>query len=158
MMTGYLGVMMVKMMNNLFNTPFEMELRILIVLSQTSDVCTTDRILSYDFMACYSAEFKLNDTNLHGINNYKFGEIASRKELVTEAIKSLVVKGLVRVEIKDGYYFIISDMGQIYINRFESAYAMEYRNNVKSVVEAYGDKEDKELLRTIQKNSIIVEG
>jgi hypothetical protein len=160
MMIGFIGAMamVVKTMNNLFNSTFEMELRILLLLSKVSEPCSSDRILAYDFIACYSADFQIGDVNLHGINSFKYGEIASRKELVTEAIKALVIKGLIMVDVKDGYYFRIADSGLDYINRFESSYALEYSKSMSFVIDDYGDKNDSELMKLIQKYSIVLEG
>ena len=86
------------MKNNLFNSPFEMSLRILIMLDEFGDKCTEDKILAFDFMACYSTEFEVKDVNLHGNNALKFAELVSRRQLVSEAIKDLVLKGLVLAE------------------------------------------------------------
>ena len=59
----------------LFNSPFEMGLRIILLLSASSrQPCTVDRIVGLDFITCYAADFDLPYPNLHGMNNYKYCE------------------------------------------------------------------------------------
>lgn len=44
----------------LFNSTFEMELRILLLLAESKgSQYTVDRILALDFITCYSADFSL---------------------------------------------------------------------------------------------------
>jgi len=48
-----------------------------------------------DFISCYAENYQLPFINLHGKNDLMYGEIASRKMISQDAIKDLVVKGLV---------------------------------------------------------------
>ena len=58
----------------LFNSTFEMELRILLLLLENGGKqYTVDRIVAIDFITCYSSDFSLPYGNLHGENSYKFG-------------------------------------------------------------------------------------
>ena len=65
----------------IFNSDFEMELRILLLLSQTKRALSKEEIVNYDFITIYSADFGIGEENLHGDNRYKYGEFASRQEL-----------------------------------------------------------------------------
>lgn len=156
-MKGSIGVMVMKMKNNLFNSPFEMSLRILIMLDEYGDKCAEDRIMAYDFMACYSTEFEIKDVNLHGNNALKFAELVSRRQLVSEAIKELVIKGLLIVEVGELFSYSISDLGQKCVHKMESPYALEYRNIIKSINKLYSEKSDTELLNMIQRKSVYQE-
>ena len=91
------------MKENLFNSTFEVELRILCLLSAGRQLqMSVDRIVSMDFIVCYAECFQLPYQNLHGDNDYMYGELSNRKSLTEEAIKSLVVQGLVDVKIDAG--------------------------------------------------------
>lgn len=62
------------MKNRLFNTPFEMGLRVMLLLaSAPKKTFTVDRIVELDFIACYPVDFDLSFANLHGDNDYKYG-------------------------------------------------------------------------------------
>lgn len=140
------------MMNNkLFNSPFEMSLRVLLLLSQDrKSFYTVDRIILLDFVSCYSADFKLPYSNLHGVNRYKFGEIANRRQLVQEAVRMMVIHGFVEVKIENGYKFRISDIGIKYGKTFESSYAIEYRKIAKATIKKFRKESDENILNLVR--------
>lgn len=142
-------------MTKLFNTPFEMELRLSLLLSvDSSKPYTVERMVALDFISCYAADFSLPFANLHGDNDFKYGEISSRRVLVHEAVKDMVTKGLVTVEVNRGYIFTISAKGQEYAEKMQSAYAKTYCEIAKATVTKYGNDTDEEILEIIQERSI----
>lgn len=140
----------------LFNSTFEMELRILLLLLESKDGnYTVDRIVALDFIICYSADFSLPYGNLHGENNYKFGEMSNRRMLTQEAVKQLVTKGFIEVAIDKGYYFSISKQGREYAKKLKSAYAKDYKTIAKAVIKKYRKDSDEGILAEIQSHSIM---
>lgn len=107
-----------------------------------------------DFIACYDADFHVSELNLHGDNRVKYGEISSRRSLLKEAIKPLLVKGLVEVTIDRGYLFTISDFGKRYVDKFECEYSKEYLKVAKNVIMKYRDKSDEYLMELVQGGSL----
>lgn len=143
------------MENKLFNSVFEMELRILLLLSTgRKRNFTIERMVALDFMICYAECFQFPYENLHGDNNYMYGELSNRKWLVTEAVKELVVKDLAEVITDNGYQFCVSDTGKEYAKLLKSSYAVEYRRIAEDVVKAFRKETDKELEASIQENAI----
>lgn len=141
--------------SKLFNSPFEMELRMLLLLSTNGKAAyTVDRIVALDFISCYAADFSLPYGNLHGQNNYRYGEISSRRMLVQEAVKASVTKGLVNVVIDRGYLFTISGQGLKYIRKLKDAYASEYKTIAKAAVKKYRKDSDEDILASIQSFSL----
>ena len=139
------------MSNKLFNSPFEMMLRVLLLLSQDKkNYYSVERIVLLDFVSCYAADFQLPYSNLHGTNNYKFGEIASRRKLVQEAIKLLVTKGMIDVKIDRGYLFGISGLGLTYIKKLESSYATEYKSISKAAIKKFRKESDENILDLVR--------
>ncbi len=139
------------MSNKLFNSPFEMMLRVLLLLSQDKkNYYSVDRIVLIDFVSCYAADFQLPYSNLHGTNNYKFGEIASRRQLVQEAIKLLVTKGLIEVKVDKGYLFCISVSGFEYAKKLESSYATEYKAISKSAIRKFRKESDENIMKLVR--------
>ena len=140
----------------LFNSIFEMELRILLLLLESKDEkYTVDRIVALDFIICYSADFSLPYGNLHGKNNYKFGEMSNRRMLTQEAVKHLVTKGFIEVAIDKGYYFSISEQGREYAKKLKSAYAKDYKTIAKVTIKKYRKDSDEDILAEIQSHSIM---
>lgn len=139
----------------LFNSPFEMGLRIILLLSASSrQPCTVDRIVGLDFITCYAADFDLPYPNLHGMNNYKYGEIVSRRLLVQEAVKDLVTTGMINVNVDRGYLFSASEVGKRYARKLKSDYASDYKEIAKAVVKKYKNNTDEGILATIQEHSV----
>ena len=85
-------------MNNIFNTSFEVSLRILIILNTVQTRLSIDRITDLDFIAIYGKDFGVSEYNLHGDNDYRFSEYTSKREIVSQAIKELVLRGYVKVK------------------------------------------------------------
>lgn len=139
------------MKNKLFNSPFEMSLRITLLLAAApKEKFSVDRIIGLDFISCYAADFNMPYANLHGDNGYRYGEIVGRRLLVQEAVKSLVTQGLIDVMVDRGYLFSISKAGQKYAGSLETDYAQEYGTIAKAAVSKYKDNSDAGILATIQ--------
>lgn len=69
-------------MTELFNTPFETALRVLLLLeSEARTDFSINMIAAVDFAALYGRSFAFSGMNLHGDNLFKFSEFATRKEL-----------------------------------------------------------------------------
>jgi len=143
------------MMNKLFNSLFEMQLRILLLLSQDGiSAMSLDRIVAIDFITIYGAEFRLAGFNLNGDSLYKFSEIASRRAAIQEAIKKSVVDGFVKVEVHNGFQYKISEVGKQYADSLESKYAIDYRTSTTGTFRFSRGKSDQELMKIIQNHSI----
>ncbi len=144
------------MMNDrLFNTPFEMGLRIIMLLSAAPKTTfSVDRIIALDFITSYASDFGLPFENLHGENNYRYSEIVGRRILVQEAVKKLVTEGQIDVTVNRGYLFSISNMGKKYAKKLKSTYATEYSQIAREAVKKYKDNTDEGILATIQNHAI----
>lgn len=143
------------MKSRLFNTPFEMGLRMILLLSVSpKDTFSVDRIVGLDFITSYAADFDLPYGNLHGDNHMKYGEIVGRRLLVQEAVKDLVTRGILNVTVDRGYLFSISESGKKYSRSLKSDYAKTYKEIAKAVIKKYKDNTDAGILATIQSYSI----
>lgn len=139
-----------KTKNKLFNSVQEMSLRVLLLLSKNNDsYYSLEKIVSIDFITCYSADFKIPYPNLHGINKFKFGEIANRRMLVKNSIKYLTIRGLIEIKIENGYKFRISQLGYTYVNLLESPYSIKYREIAESAINKYGKDSDENILKLV---------
>ena len=134
-----------------FNTVFEMELRIMLLMSSVPELFfSSTRILAFDFINCYAKVFGIALENLHGNNDFMYAEMAGRRSLITEAIKKLVRHGILKVKNNQGYQYKITDYGLEISNGFHSTYAEEYRRVSRLSAKKYSCKNDEELLQEIQ--------
>lgn len=144
------------MMNNLFNSTFETSLRILIILNECQDAhISTDTIAAIDFISIYGSEFKISETNLHGDNLFKFSEFTSRRTLVQQGVKRLVLQNLISViPSEDGFNYRINKNGGNYINSFESNYAHAYKKMCHRARQLVLNRTEKEVFKMINEYSI----
>lgn len=142
-------------MTRLFNTPFELSLRSVLLLATVDrNDMTLDRVAAYDFIAIYGSYFDLKESNLHGVNDYSFSEFASRRALLSEALKSLVLDGLIRAtHRKDGFCFEITELGRTFCNKQSTEYANSYRAMVTKTNQKFGNSTEIDLLAIISKKA-----
>lgn len=143
--------------SGVFNTVFETALRIILLTSSSPDILfSSTRILALDFINCYAKAFRLASENLHGNNDFMYGEMAGRRLLVTEAIKRLVRNGTLQVQNDCGYRYKITTYGIELSRNFFSTYAQEYCRVAKISAKKYDCKSDEELIMEIQSHPGIV--
>lgn len=141
----------VKKDSGIFNTVFETALRIILLTSSSPDILfSSTRILALDFINCYAKAFGLASENLHGNNDFMYGELAGRRLLITEAIKRLVRNGILQVQNDCGYRYKITAYGIELSSNFLSTYAQQYCRVAKTSAKKYGCKSDEELIMEIQ--------
>jgi hypothetical protein len=145
------------MMIDVFNTEFELLLRILLILNSSGiKKVSSDRIAAIDFITVYGKDFGVSDHNLHGDNDFRFSEFTCRRDLITKAIKTLVIDGLVKVTcLKTGFFYSISDTGRKYCSKFNNTYADAYSAIVENTLTYIDKTSDRYLANQINSYSII---
>lgn len=143
-------------MTKLFNSTFEISLRILLMLSVSDESgMTIDRVVAYDFITIYSHNFGLSDSNLHGDNEFSFSEFASRRNLMTNAMKSLVLDNMVSVlRKKDGFRYAINEFGRKFCQQMTTEYAAAYLKLAKKTLITFNMKSEVEILNLISSESM----
>ena len=143
------------MTESVFNSTFEMELRVLLLMSAAKKKAySIERIVSLDFIVCYAGYFQLPYLNPQGDNQYMFSELASRRERLQEAVKGLVVQGLLNVEMDNGYVFSITDAGSKYIRKLKSEYALQYKAIAADAIKRFKDYSDLQLDHMINDSAV----
>lgn len=141
---------------SILGSPFEMSLRILIMLDVISDAeLDEQKISAIDFIAVYAADFDLLDENLHGNGNYRFSEYPARKDLVKEALRMLVLDGTLSFHTsKKGFTYRITELGRNFCTKMTDSYVEEYRIAIMAVVDKYGTDNDRAMLSDISRRTI----
>lgn len=146
-------------MNNLFNTPFEISIRVLLTLSIQSEPVSSDRILASDFITTYGQDFDIFTSNLNGDNSYHSSEFIARRSLVNTAIKKLVLQRLIQPsQNEQGFRYSLSDEGTLLIPKFVSIYAEKYLEVAESARLFLQDKTNKEALLLITEHEHLQKG
>lgn len=143
------------MTDSIFNSSFEIELRILLLLSAArKKAFAIERIVALDFIVCYAGNFQMPYLNPQGDNQYMFAELASRRERIRDAIKSLVTQGLIEVSLDKGYVFNISDGGNVFIRKLKSEYAVQYKKIAADAIKQFKSYSDLDLDRMINDSAV----
>ena len=137
-------------MNNVYNSAFELALRILLLLNTCNGSYTADRIAAIDTMAIYGKNFGFASDNLHGDSNYYIGEYAAKRRTVQRALKRLVLDGYVFPKQTGGIIvYSITESGGLYVKELSTLYAKEYCENVKLAVPFSEHLTDRKIVRLV---------
>ena len=134
-------------MNELFNSPFELSLRVLIILNTAQLRLTIDKIVAYDFISTYSSDF--------GNNSYRFSEYTTKRIIITQSIKNLVLEGFVLPHCnKGGFSYSISPVGKNFCSSLNDDYANGFTQIVQQTVATFSDHSDRALIQTINSHAL----
>lgn len=140
----------------LLGSSFEVSLRILLMLNEMSNLALDNQQISaIDFIAVYAADYKILDENLHGYGSYRFSEYPSRKQMVSSALKMLVLDGYILfAPNKKGYAYKISNSGILLAKSLTDSYADEYKIAIHAVVVNYDISNERAMLNDINQHTI----
>ena len=146
-------------MNELFNTAFEVSLRVLLILNVAQEKLSLEKITAFDFIANYGTDFEVSDYNLHGINRLRFSEYTVRREKINRGIKDLVLNGYVLPCCsKEGFTYYLTENGRAFCRELNNEYATKYSNLVNMVLSEYRNFEETELINKINHRAIALFG
>jgi len=146
-------------MKNVFNTPFEMSLRILIILNTAQGKLSIDRITALDFISIYGRDFDVSEYNLHGDNSYRFSEYATKREIVSQAIKELVLRNyIIPLCNKSGFVYSISSSGMSFSESLNDEYAECFTGIVNKSIDLFSNYSDRKLIQHITEYAIAMFG
>lgn len=146
-------------MTDVFNTSFEVSLRILIILNTVQTRLSIDRITALDFIAIYGKDFGVSEYNLHGDNDYRFSEYTSKREIVSQAIKELVLRGYITPHCnKSGFNYSVSKNGTTFCESLNDKYAEDFTAIVKKANTLFLEYSDRKLIRCINEYAIAILG
>ena len=146
-------------MKDIFNTSFEVSLRILIILNSVKNRVSAERITALDFISTYGKDFGVSEYNLHGNNSFRFSEYTLKRKIISESIKELVVKGYVKPHCnKNGFNYSISKNGTAFCETLNDNYAEEFAAMVTKANELYQDYSDRKLAHCINEYAVAMFG
>lgn len=134
---------------------FEVSLRVLIILDVSNAGLSVDRISALDFMTIYGKDFGVSECNLHGDNDYRFSEYASKRDIISQAVKNLVLMGYILPHCnKSGFTYSISKRGISFCRALNNEYAEKYSTIVKKAHSTFSSCSDRKIAYTINEYAI----
>lgn len=134
-------------MTKIFNTDLEISLRILTLLYVSRKSHSVDIITALDLFTTYGKNYNLLDGNLHGDSSYSFSEIASRRKLITQALKTLVTSGMVIFhKNSNGFSYQINNQGIRNCENMEGDYFKKYVQSLSTIIRKTSNMSETELV------------
>ncbi|MFA6834244.1 MAG: ABC-three component system middle component 2 [Bacteroidaceae bacterium] len=125
----------------IFNTEFEISMRILLLLNAFEEGLDLDRILYLDFFTTYSKNYELDGENINGDNDFRLNDLMLQPTLFEKSIKELVLDGFVNVLAdKSGFIYKINSKGKTICLEMKSDYSEEYKINASLTYQNFKDK------------------
>lgn len=145
---------MIKMNNvRIFNTPAEVGVRVLLILTACQHKMSLQRLMFYDYFALHLKDIDIKYESLHPANPNHSSEIAVKRELIREGINLMINKGLMNVRYtKQGIFYEKNRITDSFTKMFESRYSYEYRTNIEIVKQRFSSLSDKLLYKFIAEN------
>lgn len=146
-------------MREIFNSSLEVSLRILLILNIAQSRLSIDRIVALDFITTYGKDFGVSEDNLHGDNDYRFGEYTIKRKKISEAIKDLVLRGYVIPHCnKGGFKYSISTNGTMLCENLSDKYAEDFSDILKKAKLLFVEFSDRKLTQCINEYAIVMLG
>ena len=96
---------------------------------------------------------------MHGDNDYRFSEYTSKREIVSQALKELVLGGYIIPHCnKSGFNYSISRSGTMFCESLNDKYAEDFTNIVKKTNSLFLEHSDRKLIRSINEYAINMAG
>jgi len=125
----------------IFNTEFEVSMRILILLSKCKNALDEEKILYLDYFTIYSKNYGFNDDNANGDGTFMINDLSSQKVLIKNSLKELVLQGFVKVQnTNQGFLYLINDDGLEICEKMSSDYSKEYKECATQIANKFYNK------------------
>ena len=138
------------MFTQVFNTEFEISLRLICLLFCSNKKLSFEKIVYLDFISTYSRDFSLTNSNIHGNSNFKLSELITRRLIVSNSIKQLVIdRYFIPSTQKKTLVYKISKKGCTFIKNMNDDYIKQLLEIDKIVVEKYDKKSEEQIFQEI---------
>ncbi|PEA07846.1 hypothetical protein CN425_27115 [Bacillus cereus] len=138
----------------LFNSPIEVGLRTLVLLSHvTTEDFDINRLIIFDYFLLHAKDLDVEQENLHPSLPYRSTEIIIRRKLISEGLELLVSKGLINIIYNnDGIFYKSNEMTHLFVNLLGSSYFKRLNILSEWAITTYGEISTEELNNFINKN------
>lgn len=138
----------------LFNTPLEIGLRCLVILTGLKDkAIDIQRIIYLDYLLVHYGDVDSDFESLHPSTPFRTGEILVKRNLVSQGLHLMISKRLITIEYgADGILYKAMPYSASFLQHFESNYMLQLLRINEILTERFFSYSDKELKDYIMKN------
>lgn len=143
----------VKATNKVYNSNFEIAIRLLVVLfNLPSRRSSVYKLMVLDHISLNTYDVG-GPASLHAPIPNRGVQIYSRKEILNESLKLLISKDLIAlIPSKNGLLYEITENGISYLKYFESKYFNQLKDKVEWTTEKFGNSTDNDLKTFVKQN------
>lgn len=142
-----------KVIQEIFNTPIEVGLRLLFVIKFSNKSLDLQRLIYYNYILIHSSDIPNAPKSLHPDFPNRSCEIYVTRNIIQKGLLLLVKKGLVEmVYSKKGIQYKSNKLSDAFLIQFESAYASELLKRASWVSKQFDSFTDKQLSDYINEN------
>jgi len=140
--------------NRIFNSPLEIALRVLLILSfGKKNSFSLERLIIYDYLILNSGDIENAPESLHPSLPNRSSQLLVKRELLQKALLILASKELVIIKYaKSGIQYAPSKLTEPFILYFESNYYESLKERVIWIAEVFKSRNDKSLEKFIALN------
>lgn len=136
---------------SVLNSPLEVALRTLVILSKAQTGADLQRLAIYDYLLLHSADIKGGPDSLHPATPIRSSELLVRRGLIDHGLKLLESRALVERRYRDdGIAFVASKLAGPFLGYFESNYAKRCGEVASWIASTFEEMSSQELQAFIQ--------
>ncbi|AMV35112.1 hypothetical protein VN12_23500 [Pirellula sp. SH-Sr6A] len=139
---------------NLFNSPVEVGLRALVILTDIfPDACTLDRLVILDYFVIHSDDLPEGPLGLHPKTPHRSGEILVRRNTLQAGLMLFQSRGLIEIQYrKNGVCYAAMETSSSFLDAIDAEYVTDLRNRSAWLNSTLGNMPDVELHSVVQSN------
>lgn len=138
----------------LFNTPLEISLRLLVLLSKSKSThFDLDRLVIFDYLILHGNDIDKTQKSLHPALPHRGKEVILKRKSIKKGIDILLSRGLIsQIHSKDGIYYCSNQNTILFVELLESEYYMRLTENIEFINSKYSHVNTSTLTSLINEN------
>ncbi len=137
----------------IFNSPEEVGVRILFILSICDKRMSSQRIMYYDYFILHLNDIDSIYDSLHPDNPNHSSEIAVKRDIINRSLQLMISKGLLDIKYtKTGIYYQKNNITDAFLQMFKNGYVDKLRQNISIVSGRFEKNSDGQIYRYIDKS------
>ena len=137
----------------IYNTQFEVAIRILILLVRCERPLDIEEITTYDYLLLHLGDINKDFKSLHPDNPFHGIELYSKRNIIQDSLTLLVSKGLLLCDYNlNGIAYKPTEIGYDFLEYFESSYFHKLIKNADFINSRFINMNIKEVKNFINRN------
>lgn len=143
----------------IYNAPFEVGVRALMIINKYDKGIDLDSIIILDYLSLHANVVNYEFKSLHPDNPFHGVELFSKRNVIKESINLLIRKGLIDIEFSDkGIIYLSNSATEYFLSFFEGTYFNDLNCSINKIVEKFKFYTQEELQKYINDNLETYEG